>query len=88
MILHGYCYFNRKGGFYTAPFFNQYDAQVMLELIERSFKSASTDEKKFLVESDFVFVGEFDDHSGDFRMLDKPKFLRNFVEEETKNEKE
>ena len=64
MILHGYCYFNRKGGFYTAPFFNQYDRNVMLELIERSFNNATKDEKNFLLESDFVYIGKFDDHSG------------------------
>lgn len=88
MILHGYCYFNRKGGFYTAPFFNQYDTGVMLELIGRSFKNASKDEKNFLLESDFIYLGKFDDHCGDFDLLKKPTFLRNFVEEEIKNEEE
>ena len=79
MTLYGYCYYNRKAGYYTAPFFNQYGKEMMLELLERSYQDAPKDEQKRLQECDFMFVGEFDDKSGEFAIL-KPEFLRNFVE--------
>lgn len=81
MMLYGYCYFNRKAGFYTAPFFNQYEKEKMLELIERSYQGASPEEKKFMLECDFVYLGTFDDKSG-AAVLEKPEYLRNFVEKE------
>lgn len=87
MKLHCYCYYNRKGGFYTAPFFNQYDKEIMLQLLERSVATASKDEKTFLEECDFCYVGQFDDQSG-LAVLNKPEFLRNFAEEKKEDNKD
>lgn len=88
MKLYGYCYYNRKAGYYTPPIWNQYPKELMLEIIERSYAEASADEQAKLQECDFTYLGEFDDKSGIFNLELKPEFLRNFTEvkkEDAKN---
>ena len=77
-----YCYYNRKGGFYTAPVINPYDTEKIVEMTQRTFRSNVGEvEHTLQLENDLYYLGMFDDETGEFIIDGKPQFLTNFVEE-------
>lgn len=75
MILHGYCYYNRKVGAYSAPSFESYEKELKKEMSHRGYLLAKDEQKATIEENDLYYVGTFNDKSGEFILLDKPEFL-------------
>ena len=81
MMAYVYCYYNRKGGFYTAPVVNQFDKEEIVELSHQSFlTNVGTPEHLQQLEHDLYFLGLYDTKTGQFKLEIKPEFLTSFVE--------
>lgn len=79
MILFGYAYYNRKVGAYTDPRFETTTKENKIEAMQRAYVlTHDANTRRDLSESDLVFVGTFDDKSGEFELVGKPEFLCNF----------
>ena len=78
MTLYGYCFYNKKVGAYTAPQFEPYNKDLKVEMMKRAYLQVDDKQRAQLNESDFYYIGEFNDANGQFTLSEKAEFLMSF----------
>lgn len=78
MTLYGYCFYNKKVGAYTAPQFEPYNKDLKVEMMKRAYLQVDDKQRALLNESDFYYLGEFNDATASFILFEKPEFLMSF----------
>lgn len=83
-----YCYYKKKAGFFTQPVLNPYDTELIVDLTQRTFAAnVGTPDHDAQSECDLYYLGQFEDVTGTFELLNHPEFLCSFVDKKVKKQK-
>lgn len=75
MLHHVFSFYNYKIGAYNLPLFRLEDPDQFKEAVLRQAINSKPVELAALVECELYYLGDFDDHSGSLKLLEKPVSL-------------